>query len=250
MRTSILTILAYFVMCSVSYASDVYITQSGASLTANINQDGQDNQFGDGTTDVTLTGDNQTLDIDQVGSTNTIAASVVGATQTLTVNQTGSSNTSTVSVGSNSSSDDNSIIQTITGSSNTTTVNVGNSAASSDADIDLVVTGDSNTVTINENSTATMASGDKKVTNITAIGGSNTITSTHTGAADQDTILHHTGSSSTFSITQGGAYDGNSGCDNSGVRTQCYDYYGRLVLFSLVPMLMVLLEMWSKETLL
>jgi hypothetical protein len=187
MRTSILTILAYFVMMNVSYASDVYITQSGASLTANINQDGQDNQFGDGTTDVTLTGDNQTLDIDQVGSTNTIAASVVGATQTLTVNQTGSSNTSTVSVGSNSSSDDNSIIQTITGSSNTTTVNVGNSAASSDADIDLVVTGDSNTVTINENSTATMASGDKKVTNITAIGGSNTITSTHTGAADQDT---------------------------------------------------------------
>ena len=42
----------------------------------------------------------------------------------------------------------------------------------------------------------------------TAIGGSNTITSTHTGAADQDTILHHTGSTSTFSITQGGAYDG------------------------------------------
>ena len=30
MRTGILTILAYFVMCSVSYASDVYITQSGA----------------------------------------------------------------------------------------------------------------------------------------------------------------------------------------------------------------------------
>jgi hypothetical protein len=43
MKTSILTILAYFVMCSVSYASDVYITQSGASLTANINQDGTSN---------------------------------------------------------------------------------------------------------------------------------------------------------------------------------------------------------------
>jgi len=120
MRTGILTILAYFVMCSVSYASDVYITQSGASLTANINQDGQTNKFGDDTTDVTLTGDSQTLDIDQVGNTNTIAASVVGATQTLTINQTGNSNTSNVSVGSNSASDDNSIIQTITGSSNTT----------------------------------------------------------------------------------------------------------------------------------
>ncbi len=102
MRTSILTILAYFVMCSVSYASDVYITQSGASLTANINQDGQTNKFGDSTTAVTLTGDSQTLDIDQVGNTNTIVSSVVGATQTLTLNQTGSSNTSTVSVGETS----------------------------------------------------------------------------------------------------------------------------------------------------
>jgi hypothetical protein len=71
-----------------------------------------------------------------------------------------------------------------------------------------VATGDSNTITVNENSTATMLLTDKKVTSITAIGGSNTITSTHTGAADQDTTLHHTGSSSTFSITQGGAYDG------------------------------------------
>jgi hypothetical protein len=92
MKTSILTILAYFVMCSVSYASDVYITQSGASLAANINQDGTSNVMGTSSTKVTLTGDNQTLDIDQVGNTNTIAASVVGATQTLTINQTGSSN--------------------------------------------------------------------------------------------------------------------------------------------------------------
>ena len=54
MKTSILTVLAYFVMMSVSYASDVYITQSGASLTANVNQDGQTNKFGDSTTAVTL----------------------------------------------------------------------------------------------------------------------------------------------------------------------------------------------------
>ena len=107
MRTGILTILAYFVMCSVSYASDVYITQSGANLTANINQDGQTNKFGDGTTAVTLTGDNQTLDIDQIGNTNTISASVVGATQTFTLKQEGNSNTSTVSVGAQGASADN-----------------------------------------------------------------------------------------------------------------------------------------------
>jgi hypothetical protein len=35
------------------------------------------------------------------------------------------------------------------------------------------------------------------------------VTSTHTGAADQDTTLHHTGASSTFAITQDGAHDGS-----------------------------------------
>ena len=88
MKCSILTVLVYFVMMSVSHASDVYITQSGANLTANVNQDGQTNKFGDSTTAVTLTGDDQTLDIDQVGSNNNIAASVVGDTQEVTLNQT------------------------------------------------------------------------------------------------------------------------------------------------------------------
>ena len=87
MKTSILTILAYFIMCGVSYASDVYITQSGATLTANINQDGQTNRFGDSTTAVTLTGDTQTLDIDQIGNTNTIATSLIGAIQEFTLRQ-------------------------------------------------------------------------------------------------------------------------------------------------------------------
>lgn len=207
-QTNIFAIVAYLMMISVGYASDVYITQSGASLTANIVQDGTGNVMGTSTTKVTLTGDDQTLDIDQVGNTNTIAASIVGATQTQTINQTGSSNTSTVSVGAISASADNSIIQTLTGSSNTTTVNVASAAAGDDADIDLVVTGSSNTVTINENSTAAMLLTDKKVTSITAIGSSNTISSTHTGAGDMDTTLHHTGSSSTFTLSQGGANDG------------------------------------------
>ena len=145
MRTSILTILAYFVMCSVGYASDVYITQSGASLTANNNQDGQTNKVGNDTTDFTMSSDNQTYDIDQVGNTNTITGSVTGDDQNLVVNQPGSSNTAAVNVGTNSSASDNDIRLTHTGDSNTTTVNVGTTAASGDADIDLTVTGSSNT---------------------------------------------------------------------------------------------------------
>ena len=72
MRIGILTFLAVFVMSSVSYASDVYITQSGASFTANINQDGQTNKYGVSGTVATHTGDNQTLYIDQIGNTNTM----------------------------------------------------------------------------------------------------------------------------------------------------------------------------------
>ena len=44
MRIGILTFLVFLIMSGVSYASDVYITQSGASFTANINQDGQTNR--------------------------------------------------------------------------------------------------------------------------------------------------------------------------------------------------------------
>ena len=119
MKIGILTFLVVFVMSGVSYASDVYITQSGASFTANINQDGQTNRYGVSGTVATHTGDNHTLDVDQIGNSNTIASSVVGATQTLTLRQAGNSNTSTVTVGSNSAAASNSIIQTLTGNSNT-----------------------------------------------------------------------------------------------------------------------------------
>ena len=143
-------VMGMLMMSGTALASDVYITQSGATFTANINQDGLTNRYGVSGTVATHTGDNQTLDIDQIGNTNTIAATVVGATQTFTLRQAGNSNTSTVSVGANSASADNSIIQTITGNSNATTVNVAATAAGDDADVDLVLTGDSNTVTIHE----------------------------------------------------------------------------------------------------
>ena len=38
--TGIITFLAVFVMCGVSYADDVYINQTGTYFTADIKQDG------------------------------------------------------------------------------------------------------------------------------------------------------------------------------------------------------------------
>ena len=63
-------------MCGVSYASDVYINQSGADLDLNITQDGQTNKVGSSTEDFDLDGDDHTIDIDQLGNTNTISGSV------------------------------------------------------------------------------------------------------------------------------------------------------------------------------
>ena len=62
----IIAFLATFVMCGVSYASDVYINQSGADLDLNITQDGQTNKVGSSTEDFDLDGDEHTIDIDQI----------------------------------------------------------------------------------------------------------------------------------------------------------------------------------------
>ena len=59
----IIAFLATFVMYGVSYASDVYINQSGADLDLNITQDGQTNKVGSSTEDFDLTGDDHTLSL-------------------------------------------------------------------------------------------------------------------------------------------------------------------------------------------
>ena len=43
-------------MTSPTYANDIYVTQSGATLDLNIKQDGQDNKVGNSTTASTVTG--------------------------------------------------------------------------------------------------------------------------------------------------------------------------------------------------
>ena len=55
-----------------SFANDIYITQSGDNLDLDITQDGQDNEFGDSTTDASLTGDLMTFSITQTGNFNKI----------------------------------------------------------------------------------------------------------------------------------------------------------------------------------
>ena len=51
-------------------ANDLYVTQSGATLTFDVLQDGQNNQIGNSTTSSSIIGATSNLNIDQVGNSN------------------------------------------------------------------------------------------------------------------------------------------------------------------------------------
>ena len=53
----ILLMFALLVISSTTFANEIYIEQVGDNLDLDIVQDGQNNEFGDSTTDATLTGD-------------------------------------------------------------------------------------------------------------------------------------------------------------------------------------------------
>jgi len=63
------TKLVMFLMIFISpvMANDIYVTQSGGSLTLDVLQDGQNNTIGNSTTASTVTGATSNFNIDQVG---------------------------------------------------------------------------------------------------------------------------------------------------------------------------------------
>ena len=71
-------------------ANDIYVTQSGATLTRHY-QDGQNNTVGNSTT-LLRSQAQRTIDIDQVGNSNVLKFDVNGATFTGTFSTTGNSN--------------------------------------------------------------------------------------------------------------------------------------------------------------
>ena len=62
----LISIVMLMLMTSLSYANDIYVTQSGASLDLDITQDGQNNTVCNSSTASTSTGATTILDIDQL----------------------------------------------------------------------------------------------------------------------------------------------------------------------------------------
>ena len=156
MMRSILMILAVLAVSSTAFANDIYIEQVGDTLDLDIVQDGTDNEFGDSTTDATLTGDDMTFSITQTGSTNKIDAIIKGNDYTGTWVFTGDSNEVNMKCASVSAVDCETVTVNITttGDDNKFKVFIGENSAADNLAANFTVTGDGNVVDVNNDATA------------------------------------------------------------------------------------------------
>ena len=205
---TIISVIMLLLMTSWSYANDIYVTQSGASLDLDITQDGENNTVGNSTTASTSTGATTILNIDQIGNSNVITYQINGATYTGVINLVGSSNNVDLncdSTGGNSSCGSANAVINFTGSSNDIDLDIGQTSSASSADVDIVgQTGsDSNVV-------AATVDGNSAVLKITINGDTNNYLIDIDGNGDVNghTLIHsHTGGIADVDIIQSGTND-------------------------------------------
>ena len=189
-------------------ANDIYVTQSGASLTLDVLQDGQNNRIGNSTTASTSTCASTNLNIDQVGNSNVITYQINGASYTGVINLQGNSNNVDLncdSTGNNSSCGTANAVINFTGNSNDIDLDIGqtSSATSIDADIVGQSGSDSNVV-------AATVDGNSAILRITINGDTNNYLIDIDGNGDVvgHTLIHsHTGGIADVDITQSGVND-------------------------------------------
>ena len=208
MKKIINYIMFVMLMAIPVFANDIYVTQSGASLTLSVFQDGQNNTIGNSTTASTSTGASTNLNIDQVGNSNVITYQINGASYTGVINLQGNSNNVDLncdSTGNNSSCGTANAVINFTGNSNDIDLDIGQTSAATSADVDIVgQTGsDSNIV-------AATVDGTSAILTITINGDSNNYLLDIDGNGDINghTLVHsHTGGLADVDITQSGIND-------------------------------------------
>jgi len=205
---TIISVIMLLMMTSLSYANDIYVTQSGASLDLDITQDGENNTVGNSTTASASAGATTILNIDQIGDSNVITYQIAGATYTGVINLVGNSNNVDLncdSGGSNSSCGSANAVINFTGNSNDIDLDIGQTSSASSADVDLVgQTGsDSNVI-------AATVDGNSAILRITVNGDTNNylIDIDGNGDAVGHTLIHtHTGGIADVDIIQSGTND-------------------------------------------
>ena len=204
----LISIVMLMLMTSLSYANDIYVTQSGATLDLDITQDGNNNTVGNSTTASTSTGATTTLNIDQIGNSNVITYQINGATYTGVINLVGNSNNVDLncdSGGSNSSCGTANAVINFTGNSNDIDLDIGQTSSATSIDADLVGQSGSDSNVI-----AATVDGNSAILRITVNGDTNNylIDIDGNGDAVGHTLIHsHTGGIADVDIVQSGVND-------------------------------------------
>ena len=195
-------------MTTLSYANDIYVTQSGNALDLDITQDGENNTVGNSTTASASAGVTTILNIDQIGDSNVITYQIAGATYTGVINLVGNSNNVDLNCdtgGSNSSCGTANAVINFTGSSNDIDLDIGLTSSANTADVDLVGQSGSDSNVI-----AATVDGNSAILTITVNGDTNNYLIDIDGNGDSvgHTLIHsHTGGIADVDIIQSGTND-------------------------------------------
>ena len=205
---TIISVIMFLMMTGLSYANDIYVTQSGNALDLDITQDGENNTVGNSTTASASAGVTTILNIDQIGDSNVITYQIAGATYTGVINLVGNSNNVDLNCdtgGSNSSCGTANAVINFTGSSNDIDLDIGLTSSANTADVDLVGQSGSDSNVI-----AATVDGNSAILTITVNGDTNNylIDIDGNGDANGHTLIHsHTGSIADVDIIQSGVND-------------------------------------------
>ena len=205
---TIIGVIMFLMMTVLSYANDIYVTQSGNALDLDITQDGENNTVGNSTTASASAGVTTILNIDQIGDSNVITYQINGATYTGVINLVGSSNNVDLncdSTGGNSSCGTANAVINFTGSSNDIDLDIGQTSSANTADVDIVGQSGSDS-----NVVAATVDGNSAVLTITVNGDTNNylIDIDGNGDANGHTLIHsHTGGIADVDIIQSGVND-------------------------------------------
>ena len=205
---TIISVIMFLMMTTLSYSNDIYVTQSGNALDLDITQDGENNTVGNSTTASASAGATTILNIDQIGDSNVITYQIAGATYTGVINLVGNSNNVDLncdSGGSNSSCGTANAVINFTGSSNDIDLDIGQTSSANTADVDIVGQSGSDS-----NVVAATVDGNSAVLTITVNGDTNNylIDIDGNGDANGHTLIHsHTGGIADVDIIQSGVND-------------------------------------------
>jgi hypothetical protein len=205
---TIIGVIMLIMMTTLSYANDIYVTQSGNALDLDITQDGENNTVGNSTTASASAGVTTILNIDQIGDSNVITYQINGATYTGVINLVGNSNNVDLncdSTGGNSSCGTANAVINFTGSSNDIDLDIGQTSSANTADVDIVGQSGSDS-----NVVAATVDGNSAVLTITVNGDTNNYLIDIDGNGDSvgHTLIHsHTGGIADVDIIQSGTND-------------------------------------------